>query len=95
MPNYLNVALPVPMRRPFTYALAEAAELPAVGARVKVPFAGRSLVGIVLGVCPHPDVAPEKIKFVDAVHANIVRQLCKLISNPSKVEWSLPAVVAT
>jgi primosomal protein N' (replication factor Y) len=46
MPNYCDVALPVPLDRTFTYAVNGAE--PAVGARVLVPFSGQRLIGVVV-----------------------------------------------
>lgn len=47
---YLEVALPVPLRRTFTYAVPPELEpMPAPGSRVLVPFRHRTLVGLVLG----------------------------------------------
>ena len=43
----VDVALPVPLRRLFTYRVAGSA--PAVGSRVRVPFRDRTLVGWVMG----------------------------------------------
>ena len=48
MPDYCDVALPVPLDRPFTYAVNGA--VPAVGARVLVPFSGQRLIGVVVRV---------------------------------------------
>lgn len=48
MPHYCDVALPVPLDRPFTYAVNGA--VPAVGARVLVPFSGQRLLGVVVRV---------------------------------------------
>lgn len=44
--NVIQVAVPVPLARVFDY---DCSELPVVGARVKVPFGRRELVGICLG----------------------------------------------
>lgn len=53
--RYCEVALPVPLRRTFTYSVPPrfaGAELP--GRRVMVPFRNRSLVGVVLGFSESP-----------------------------------------
>jgi primosomal protein N' (replication factor Y) len=47
---YVEVAVPVPLRRTFTYAVPAELGPVAVGARVAVPFAGRKLAGIVVRV---------------------------------------------
>ena len=48
MPDFCDVALPVPLDRCFTYAVNKAA--PTVGARVLVPFGGQRLMGVVVRV---------------------------------------------
>jgi primosomal protein N' (replication factor Y) len=48
MPDFCDVALPVPLDRSFTYAVNGA--VPPVGARVLVPFGGQRLMGVVLRV---------------------------------------------
>ncbi len=54
MQQFVDVALPVPLERAFTYAVS--GDAPAVGARVLVPFSGQRLMGVVVRV--HSD-APE------------------------------------
>lgn len=49
MPSYCEVALPVPLDRPFTYAVPEGAS-PARGARVIAPFRNEKLIGVVTAV---------------------------------------------
>lgn len=58
MPAYCDVALPVPLDRAFTYAIEQA--IPAVGARVLVPFRNEKLAGIVLRI--HDDPPAVEIK---------------------------------
>ena len=48
----VRVAVPVPLARLFDYHIPHGLPLPAVGARVRVPFAGRSLVGMCMEVAP-------------------------------------------
>ncbi|MDQ3037185.1 MAG: primosomal protein N' [Myxococcota bacterium] len=49
--RYADVALPLPMRRTFTYALPDALAARVVpGSRVAVPFSGRKLAGVVTRV---------------------------------------------
>jgi primosomal protein N' (replication factor Y) len=63
--TYCDVALPVPLDRAFTYELGDLeAE---AGARVVVPFAGRRLVGVVVGlhdVSPGEDVEVKRVERV-------------------------------
>src|SRR5438105_10752948 len=44
----VSVALPLPIRRNFSYRVPEALAMPRPGARVRVPFGERALTGIVL-----------------------------------------------
>ena len=62
--RFVEVALPVPLRRRFTYALPDGIAVPAIGSRVAVPFHGRKLAGFVLG---HPERAPEGVKVIKPV----------------------------
>jgi len=58
VPAFCDVALPVPLDRAFTYALAEI--VPPIGGRVLVPFRNEKLAGIVLRV--HDDPPPVEAK---------------------------------
>ncbi|HWZ86578.1 MAG TPA: hypothetical protein VN032_10275, partial [Thermoanaerobaculia bacterium] len=44
----IAVALPLPLRRNFTYGLAPAMPAPLPGTRVRVPFGERVLTGVVV-----------------------------------------------
>ncbi len=58
-----DVALPVPLARPFTYAVPDGlAAASLVGARVVCPFAGRRLVGVALAV--REGEAPKGVKAI-------------------------------
>ena len=59
VPAYCDVALPVPLDRTFTYAVNQQ-QVPAVGARVIVPFSGQKLMGVVMRV--HDDALPDGIE---------------------------------
>jgi primosomal protein N' (replication factor Y) len=59
VPAYCDVALPVPLDRTFTYAV-NPAQVPAVGARVIVPFSGQKLMGVVMRV--HDEPLPEGVE---------------------------------
>ncbi len=59
MPAYCDVALPVPLDRTFTYAV-NPAQVPAVGARVIVPFSGQKLMGVVMRL--HDEPLPEGVE---------------------------------
>ena len=56
--RYVEVAIPVPLRRRFTYRLPPSLAQVAIGARVAVPFSGRKLAGFVLA---HTGAAPEGV----------------------------------
>jgi primosomal protein N' (replication factor Y) len=58
VPAYCDVALPVPLDRTFTYAVGD--PVPAVGARVLVPFSGQRLMGVVTRV--HDDPLPDGVE---------------------------------
>lgn len=62
--NYIEVALPVPMRQLFTYQVPESMQSPdlCLGERVLVPFAGRQLVGIVVNITDSCDFEESKLK---------------------------------
>jgi primosomal protein N' (replication factor Y) len=60
MPAFCDVALPVPLDRAFTYAIEQT--IPAVGARVLVPFRNEKLAGVVLRV--HDDPPPVEARRV-------------------------------
>ena len=47
-PIVVRVALPVPLRRAFDYSVPAGMAMPAIGARVRVPFGSRTLIGVVV-----------------------------------------------
>ena len=53
----IDVALDIPLRQSFSYHFGE--QLPAVGARVRVPFGRRTMVGVVVA---HRQAEPKSIK---------------------------------
>ncbi len=65
--RYVQVALPVPLRSTFTYSVPDGLE-PAMGARVKVTFGRRPLVGIVASsvtASPPTTVAASRVRDID------------------------------
>jgi primosomal protein N' (replication factor Y) len=58
VPLFCDVALPVPLDRLFTYAVNGV--VPAIGARVIVPFSGQMLMGVAMRL--HDDPLPEGIE---------------------------------
>ena len=64
MPLYLDIAVPVPLRRSFTYlppAGTDASTLQP-GIRIEVPFGRQRLVGILMATTRHSKVQADKIK---------------------------------
>jgi primosomal protein N' (replication factor Y) (superfamily II helicase) len=56
--HFCNVALPVPLRTPFTYAVPPTLrELAQPGTRVLVPFRNKSLVGVIVELSDEPPAA--------------------------------------
>ncbi len=70
LPIILNIALDVPLNRTFDY-LSGGFEAK-MGSRVIVLFAGRSLVGVVVGLSSSSDFPIEKLKAVSHVFDDIV-----------------------
>jgi len=66
-PPIIQVALPVPLPRLFDYLPPRDAPLPAVGARVLVPFGHRKLVGLVTGHRDKSDVPADRLLAVAGV----------------------------
>src|SRR5215471_5357905 len=48
----ISVALPLPVRKDFSYAVPADMPMPSSGARVRVPFGERVLTGVVTGAAP-------------------------------------------
>jgi primosomal protein N' (replication factor Y) len=65
MPKYCDVALPIPLDRPFTYAIS--GTVPPIGARVLVPFSGQRLLGVVVRVHDTPPADGIEIKPIQQV----------------------------
>jgi primosomal protein N' (replication factor Y) len=64
--GYVHVALNLPLRREFTYALPPGVHaLP--GNRVRVNFHGRAIAGVVTAVSATTDLPPGKVKAIEAV----------------------------
>lgn len=67
MPRLVRVAVPVPLTRLFDYVLDASLPVPQVGCRVRVPFAGREVTGVVLELPESSDMAADQLKPVAAV----------------------------
>jgi primosomal protein N' (replication factor Y) len=61
------VAIDTPLRRLFDYLLPEPANGAGAGARVRVPFGRREVIGVIVKLAPGSEVAPEKLRRVSAV----------------------------
>ena len=70
LPTILNIALDVPLNRTFDYLSGDLAAK--IGSRVVVPFAGRNLVGVVVGLATTSDFPIEKLKAVTHVFDDVV-----------------------
>jgi primosomal protein N' (replication factor Y) len=68
MPVYVEVALPVPLRRNFSYRVPEkyVAAL-AIGLRVKVPFGRQQLIGLITAITDQCDLTENQIKNITQV----------------------------
>ncbi|HSG27120.1 MAG TPA: DEAD/DEAH box helicase, partial [Candidatus Krumholzibacterium sp.] len=68
--RYVDIALPVPLDRTFTYRIPEGTSMPGTGARVVVPFGRRKMTGYVIRVSGPP---PEDLA---------VREIARIIDEP-------------
>jgi primosomal protein N' (replication factor Y) (superfamily II helicase) len=66
MPEFCELALPIPLDRTFTYSLGEG-QHPVRGSRVIVPFRNEKLIGIVMSVGAKPADADYEIRPLEAV----------------------------
>jgi primosomal protein N' (replication factor Y) len=64
--NYIQVAIPVPMRQLFTYIIPQAinSEDLQIGARVIVPFSHRQVIGIIISTSTESDIDDKKLKSI-------------------------------
>ena len=58
----VKVAIAIPLRTVFDYLLPADIDLPQAGMRVEVPFGNRVRVGVVLALCDHSDVNPQRLR---------------------------------
>lgn len=65
--SFIQVALPVPLMRAFDYRVPDSYSLPVIGARVRVPFANRELIGFVVATDIEVSYDPAKVKEVLAI----------------------------
>ncbi len=64
---WLQVALPLPLYRSFTYALPAGWPVPRPGCRVRVPFAHRKAIGVVVAVCEQCELPADRVSAIEAV----------------------------
>ncbi len=67
VPNqYVQVAVPVPMRQLFTYQVPSTMQLPTirVGERIAVPFGSRQVIAVVIALSDECDIDSKKIKTI-------------------------------
>jgi primosomal protein N' (replication factor Y) len=65
-PRYARVALPIPLDKTFTYEIPrDLAGGAFVGRRVSVPFGGRALSGVIVGLANNADIPPSRIKRIE------------------------------
>jgi primosomal protein N' (replication factor Y) len=66
--QFIQVAIPVPMRQLFTYQVPESLQSPGIipGERVIVPFGSRQVVAVVMSCQTACDIAPNKLKAIIA-----------------------------
>lgn len=63
MPQFVAVALPVPLKRNFSYLVPDnITTAPIIGLRVKVPFGKRELIGLVTNVTQECDLPIKQVK---------------------------------
>jgi len=60
--SFLQIAIPVPLRKEFDYRCADCAQVPPVGSRVKVPFGRRQMIGVVVGSSSNSALPEDKLK---------------------------------
>src|SRR5579859_3304926 len=72
-PRYCEIALPVPLRSTFTYAIPQhLSNADLIGSRVVVPFRNRAMVGVVVALVANPSEGKktkEIVELLDAVPA--------------------------
>ncbi|HEX9627392.1 MAG TPA: DEAD/DEAH box helicase, partial [Acidiferrobacterales bacterium] len=66
-PIIVRIAVPSPLRRHFDYRLPRGSAPPPRGARVRVPFGRRALIGLVLGHGEASALPAERLKPIDTV----------------------------
>jgi primosomal protein N' (replication factor Y) len=93
MPRYCEVALPVPLRTTFTYAVPESLDgVVMPGCRVAVPFRNRALVGVVLELHDNPPAIPPKKSRADGSRKSKTPVTAQSIKEVAHVLDPLPSL---
>ncbi|MBX2849044.1 MAG: primosomal protein N' [Acidiferrobacterales bacterium] len=66
-PEFVEVAVPLPLRRCYDYILPETPKNIEVGARIKVPFGSRNQVGVIRAIKYDCEYSRDKLKTADQV----------------------------
>ena len=77
--HIISVAVPVPLRQSFDFLVPEVGRLAVPGARVRVPFGTRKLIGIILEVKSESDYPQNKLRKA----IEILDETCLLYTSPS------------
>ena len=85
-PRFVDVALPLPLHRRFSYSLPEAMPQPQPGARVRVPFGPGQETGFVLGPLTRAQLDPPL-----RANPGRVKDVLELLDDPS---WLGPDLLA-
>ena len=65
--SYLQIAVATPLRKLFTYITEQPVSNKQIGARVKVSFGRRHLLGVIAAIGPNSDAPATKLKAIDAL----------------------------
>jgi primosomal protein N' (replication factor Y) len=85
LPRTVSVALPLPLRRAFTYAVPDSLPMPAPGVRVRVPLSERVLTGVVLESPAPPASVPGTLRDVLDVLDDEPVCLAELLTTAARV----------
>ena len=81
----VEVALPIPLRKQFSYLCPDHIELPVIGSRVSIPFGSRQLIGMVTGHLDSTDINTSKFK---SITASLDEQAIQPLSIRKMLNWA-------
>ena len=81
----VEVALPIPLRKQFSYLCPDHIELPVIGSRVSIPFGSRQLIGMVTGHLDSADINTSKFK---SITASLDQQAIQPLSIRKMLNWA-------